>query len=149
VIRFRARLEEHSGGSLVQIPKKVSDQLGGRARIKVRGRLNQLPFRGSTMPMGDGTHCLGFRKDQRADAGVEIGEMVSVELARDDQERVVEVPPDLAAALKSEPRLAAAYEALSYTRRKEMATSVAAAKGADTRQRRLAAALEELRSRAP
>jgi hypothetical protein len=145
VIRFQARLEEHSGGSLVQVPKEVSDQLGGRARIKVRGRLNLLPFRGSTMPVGDGTHCLGFRKDQRADAGVEIGDVVTVELALDEEERLVEVPPDLAAALESERRLEAAFEALSYTRRKELAASVASAKGADTRARRLAAALEELR----
>jgi hypothetical protein len=148
VIRFQARLEEHSGGSLVQVPKEVSDQLGGRARIKVQGRLNQLPFRGSTMPTGDGTHCLGFRKDQRAAAGVEIGDVVTVELARDEEERLVEVPPELASALESERRLDAAFQALSYTRRKEMAASVASAKSAETRERRLAAALEELRHQA-
>jgi len=148
VIRFQARLEEHSGGSLVQVPKEVSDQLGGRARIKVQGRLNQLPFRGSTMPTGDGTHCLGFRKDQRAAAGVEIGDVVTVELGRDEEERLVEVPPELASALESERRLEAAFQVLSYTRRKEMAASVASAKSAETRQRRLAAALEELRHQA-
>ncbi|MDQ6791056.1 MAG: YdeI/OmpD-associated family protein [Candidatus Dormibacteraeota bacterium] len=148
MIRFQARLEEHSGGSLVQVPKEVSDQLGGRARIKVQGRLNQLPFRGSTMPTGDGTHCLGFRKDQRAAAGVEIGDVVTVELGRDEEERLVEVPPELASALESERRLEAAFQVLSYTRRKEMAASVASAKSAETRQRRLAAALEELRHQA-
>jgi hypothetical protein len=148
VIRFQARLESHSGGSLVQVPKEVSDQLGGRARIKVQGRLNQLPFRGSTMPTGDGTHCLGFRKDQRAAAGVEIGDVVTVELARDEEERLVEVPPELASALESERRLDDAFQALSYTRRKEMAASVASAKSAETRARRLVAALEELRRRA-
>jgi hypothetical protein len=148
VIRFQARLEAHSGGSLVQVPKEVSDQLGGRARIKVQGRLNQLPFRGSTMPTGDGTHCLGFRKDQRAAAGVEIGDVVTVELARDEEERLVEVPPELASALESERGLDAAFQALSYTRRKEMAASVASAKSAETRERRLAAALEELRRQA-
>jgi hypothetical protein len=148
VIRFQARLEEHSGGSLVQVPKEVSDQLGGRARIKVQGRLNQLPFRGSTMPTGDGTHCLGFRKDQRVAAGVEIGDVVTVEVARDEEERLVEVPPELTSALESERRLDAAFQALSYTRRKEMAASVASAKSAETRERRLAAALEELRHQA-
>jgi Domain of unknown function (DUF1905)/Bacteriocin-protection, YdeI or OmpD-Associated len=148
VIRFQARLEAHSGGSLVQVPKEVSDQLGGRARIKVQGRLNQLPFRGSTMPTGDGTHCLGFRKDQRTAAGVEIGDVVTVELARDEEERLVEVPPELASALESERRLEAAFEALPYTRRKEMAASVASAKSPETRERRLAAALEELRRQA-
>ena len=66
----------------------------------------------------------------------------------DEEERLVEVPPELASALESERRLDAAFQALSYTRRKEMAASVASAKSAETRARRLVAALEELRRRA-
>jgi Domain of unknown function (DUF1905)/Bacteriocin-protection, YdeI or OmpD-Associated len=143
LIRFQARLEAHGGGSLVQVPREVSESLGGRARIPVRGTLHGLAFRGSTMPMGDGTHCLGFRKDQRAAAGVEIGELVTVELDRDEEERSVEVPDELAAALDSA-GLRAAYDALSFTRRKEMAASTAGARRAETRERRIAAILEEV-----
>jgi hypothetical protein len=145
VIRFEARLEAHGGGSFVTVPREVSERLGGRARIPVRGSLNGVPFRSSTMPMGDGGHCVGFRKDQRAAARVEIGDLVVVELARDDEERRVELPRELADALAAEPRLREAFEGLSYTARRERAEAVRGARKPETSARRLAAILDELR----
>ena len=145
MIRFQGRLEGHDGGSFVVVPREVCARLGGRARIPVRGTLNGLSFRSSTMPTGDGGHLLGFRKDQRAAAGVEVGHVVTIELARDDQERAVEVPQDLAAALEREPRLRAAFDSLSYTARKERTEAVATARRPETRARRLERLLEELR----
>jgi hypothetical protein len=147
LIRFEGRLEAQGGGSFVTVPREVSDRLGGRARIAVRGFLNGVPFRSSTMPMGDGGHCVGFRKDQRAAAGVEIGDVVVVEIDRDDEERRVNLPPELAEALAAEPRLREAFERLSYTARKERAESVRDARRPETRARRLAAILDELRRR--
>lgn len=149
MIRFKARLQAHRGGSLVDVPRDISDRLGGRARIPVRGTLNGLAFRGSTMPTGDGAHCLGFRKDQRSAAGVEIGDMVTIEIERDEQERTLEVPPDLSTALDAEPGLRTAFEALSYTRRREHAAALSSAKRPETRERRLAALVEELLGRLP
>ena len=145
MIRFEGRLEAHGGGSFVAVPREVSEQLGGRARIPIRGSLNGVPFRGSTMPTGDGGHCVGFRKDQRAAAGVEIGDLVVIELDRDDEERRVELPPELAEALSAEPRLREAFERSSYTAQKERAESVRSARRPETRARRLAAILDELR----
>ena len=147
MIRFEARLQAHGGGSFVAVPREVSDRLGGRARIPVRGSLNGVAFRGSTMPMGDGGHCVGFRKDQRAAAGVEIGDLVVVELARDEAERRVEPPQELADALAAEPGLREAFERLSYTARKERAEAVRGARKPDTKARRLAAILDDLRRR--
>jgi Domain of unknown function (DUF1905)/Bacteriocin-protection, YdeI or OmpD-Associated len=145
VISFQAPLEAEDGGSFVTLPPEVADKLGGRARIPLRGTLNGLAFRGSTMPMGDGRHCLGFRKDQRAAAGVAVGDLVTVEVARDDEERLVELPPELAEAVGAEPALRAAFEALSYTSRKEHTEAVRSAKRPETRDRRLAAILAGLR----
>ena len=147
MIRFQARLQEHGGGSFVDMPRELSERLGGRARIPVRGTLNGLAFRGSTMPTGDGGHCLGFRKDQRAAAGVEIGDLVDIEVERDEGERTVELPPELEAALEAEPDLRAAFERLSYTDRRERALAVASAKRPETRERRLASLLQHLRER--
>ena len=147
MIRFQARLQEHGGGSFVDMPREVSERLGGRARIPVRGTLNGLAFRSSTMPMGDGGHCLGFRKDQRAAAGVEIGDVVDIEVERDEEERTVELPPDLEAALEGEPELRDAFDELSYTARRERVLTIASAKRQETRERRLASLLQELRER--
>ncbi|WP_134324840.1 YdeI/OmpD-associated family protein [Cumulibacter soli] len=86
----------------------------------------------------DGRNCIGFSKAARAALGVEIGDTVTATIQLDSTERTVEVPPELAAALDGEPGARSAFDALSYTKRKEHARSVAEAKKAETREGRIA-----------
>ncbi|MDI6944853.1 YdeI/OmpD-associated family protein [Microbacterium barkeri] len=92
-----------------------------------------------------GENMLGLSKAARAELGVEIGDEVEVEIALDAAERTVEVPPALAEALAADPAAKAAFDALAYSRRKEIARSIAEAKQEATRERRLEKALVELR----
>jgi len=132
----------------VVVPAEIAAALGGRARIPVAGTINGVPFRGSTMPMGDGRHCVGFRKDTRALAGgVENGDTVTIEIARDDGPRTVDVPDDLAAALDADPAVRSAFDAMSYTHRKEWVVAVSDAKRPETRERRIAQAVAAARGR--
>ena len=48
-----------------------------------------------------------------------IGDAVTATIELDDAERVLEVPDDLAAALDADPRVRAAFDALSFSHRKE------------------------------
>jgi uncharacterized protein YdeI (YjbR/CyaY-like superfamily) len=57
---------------------------------------------------------------------------------------VVETPPDLARAMAANKTMAAAWEKLSFTNKKEMARSLEGAKKRETRERRLAAAMDRL-----
>jgi uncharacterized protein YdeI (YjbR/CyaY-like superfamily) len=88
---------------------------------------------------------VGLHKATRAAAGVDIGDSVELEIERDTRPRTVDVPDDLAAALARDPAAEAAFERQSFTRRREQAESVAGAKRAETRARRLAKVLDELR----
>jgi uncharacterized protein YdeI (YjbR/CyaY-like superfamily) len=93
---------------------------------------------------------VGFRRDTRAQAGgVRPGDRVTIEIERDDAPRTVDVPADLAAALDADPAVRAAFDALSYTHRKEYVTAVLDAKRPETRACRLALAVEAARSRTP
>jgi hypothetical protein len=103
------------------------------------------PYRGSLMPMGDGTYCLGVLKSIQEAAGVGFGDTISIELELDTAPRRVEPPADLAGAIAGNKTLAANWEKLSFTNKKEMALSLTEAKKPETRERRLAAALEKLR----
>lgn len=94
--------------------------------------------------MGD-VICIGLSKAARSDLGIAIGDEVEVSIAVDEEERTVEVPPLLAEALAADPSARAGFDALSYTRRKELAAAIADAKQEATRQRRLEKALGELR----
>jgi hypothetical protein len=147
--RFEAVLGADTGDRpAVVLPAEVAAALGGRARIPVAGTINGAPFRGSTMPMGDGRHCVGFRKDTRAEAGgVEMGDPVTIEIRRDDAPRTVEVPDDLGAALAAEPGLRAAFDAMSFTHRREWVEAVDHAKRPETRARRIAQAADAARAR--
>jgi hypothetical protein len=148
-VRFEAVLGGDAGDiPAVVLPAEVAAAMGGRARIPVSGTINGVPFRGSTMPMGDGRHCVGFRKETRARAGgVEIGDAVTVEIDRDDAPRTVDVPADLARALDADPAVRAAFDAMSYTHRKEWVAAVVDAKRPATRERRIGQAVAAARER--
>jgi uncharacterized protein YdeI (YjbR/CyaY-like superfamily) len=97
--------------------------------------------------MGDGTYCLGVLKSIQEAAGLGFGDTITVELELDTAPRTVEVPADLAKALKRDQKAAAAWAALSYTNQKERARALEEAKRPETRERRLAQTIEFLKSR--
>jgi hypothetical protein len=92
-----------------------------------------------------GRNLIGFSKAVRGEMGVDLGDEIDVVISADTAERTVEIPGALAAALASDPAASAAFDALSFTRRKEIARSIAEAKQESTRERRLAKTLDELR----
>ncbi|OYO19693.1 2-isopropylmalate synthase [Enemella evansiae] len=125
------------------IPDEILEELGGGRRPPVRVTIagQQLALR--IAPMG-GRNLIGLTKANKAKLGVEAGETYQLEIELDTAERTVEVPDDLAAALADRPAARAAWDNLSYTRRKEAAASLTGAKKPETRQRRLAGILDTL-----
>jgi len=147
-VKFKGRLTATArggGGTLVPVPREVAAKLGLKGMPRIQAVIAGTPYRGSLMPMGDGTYCLGVLKSIQEAAGVGVGDEIDVELRLGTEPRTVEVPADLAAALARDRKAAAAWEKLSYTNRKEIARSLEEAKRPETRERRLKAALERLR----
>ena len=142
---FTATLEDsgRGGGRWVELPFDPR-AVFGEARAPVRGTVNGAPIRSRTMIYG-GRPYLGLTAAVRAAAGVETGDLVRVVLDRDDEPRVVEVPPALAAALAGDAAARAAFDALAHTHRREYAQWIAEAKREETRARRVDRALVMLR----
>jgi HEAT repeat protein len=144
-VRFRAVVEAAGrGGAVVPLPFD-SKSVFGKARAPIRGTLNGAPFR-STVASYGGVGYLGVTKALREEAGAGIGDEVDVDVELDEAPREVEVPPELAAVLKGDREAACAFEALSYTHRREYARWIAEAKRPETKQRRVTKAAELLRS---
>jgi hypothetical protein len=145
---FRAALKPsgRGGGHLVEVPPEVIQALGGRGRIPVTAMFNGVPYRGSIVRMGGGA-VLGVQKAIMADAGVSVGDTLRIEVTNDDAPREVELPAELAKALRGNPRARAAFEALPYSHRREHAQHVAEAKRPETRARRADRAIERLLSK--
>lgn len=133
-------------GTFVLVPRKLHEELGLKGRPKIQAVIAGHPYRGSLMPMGDGTYCLGVLKSIQQAAGVKRGDTITVELEVDTAPRTVDVPQDLAKVLAGDKKAAAAWEKLSYTNKKEIARSLEEAKQPATRERRLDAALQKLRA---
>ena len=145
---FRAVLQPDPTGSgtFILVPRELNAKLGLKGRPKVQAVIAGHPYRGSLMPMGDGTFCLGVLKAIQQSAGVKRGDTVAVELELDKAPRVIAPPADLARALARDRKAAASWEKLSYTKQREMARGLEEAKKPETRERRLAAAIEKLHS---
>jgi hypothetical protein len=127
----------------VEIPFDVRSEYGA-ARAKVIATVKGVKLR-TTVAVYGGKSYIGFRKEIREAAGIAIGEKVTVQLEPDREERAVEVPGELAAALNKDARAKAVFDALSFTHRREYAQWIALAKKAETRERRVKQSLEMLR----
>ncbi len=131
------------GGAYVRIPDDVVEALGGGGRVPVKASFDGLEYRGSIVRMG-GESVLGVLKEIRQKLGKELGDSVSVTVKRDESERQVEIPVELALLLDRSPGAREAFDALSYSHRREHAMYVAEAKQAETRERRATKTVESL-----
>jgi hypothetical protein len=116
----------------------------GAKRFPVAATLNGYTWRTSVVRMG-GEFLLGLSREVRAAAGVQAGDTAQLRLELDTKPREVEVPEALEAALAADRTARAAYDRLAYTHRKEFARWIAEAKKDETRERRVAQALQMLR----
>jgi hypothetical protein len=144
--QFRSRIESaRGGGAVALIPPDITAALGGLKQMRVTGTLNGTAFHSSTMPYQGGFY-LGVHKATREAAGVAIGDEVTVDITRDDSPRVLELSPELEAAFNAEPALRERFDALSFSRRRDLAGPINEAKKPETRAARLEKCLAALRS---
>jgi hypothetical protein len=145
-IRFTTTLQVRGPAAAVVLGDEQVGEVGEGARaFPVVATINGYTWRGRVSRMR-GEYLLGMSREIREGAGVEAGDTVTVEVALDLAPREVDVPAELAAALAADVDANARFDALAYTHRKEFARWVADAKRDDTRERRVAEAIEMLRA---
>ena len=145
--KFSAILEKPDDGmdtAYISIPFDVEEVYGRKGQVKVKALFDGQPYRGVLVNMGTGCHVIGVRKDIRASIGKKVGDSVKVEIMLDTEERIVDVPEDLAKAFKKTPKAEAFYKTLSFTNRKEYAVWISSAKKQETRDKRLTDAIKKL-----
>lgn len=143
--KFKATLETAGGGgTYVTFPHDVEKEFGIKGRVPVKATFNDVPYTGSLMKYGDPRHMLVVLKTIREQIGKTSGDTINVVVWRDDEVRTLEVPAEFASLMKKE-RLAASFEKLSYTHRKEYCRWIGEAKREETRLKRSAKAVEMLK----
>lgn len=139
VYKFEATLERpdmRGAWTFVRIPFSVAEEFGVKGQVPVKGTINGIAYENSLLPQGEGAHILVVKKEIRRRAGVDAGDVAQVTLERETGIRTVEVPPELAEALESQPAARQIFDDLSYSHRKAYCDHVSQAKRADTRVRR-------------
>lgn len=119
----------------LRVPAVVVEKLGAGKRPKVTVTLKGYTYR-STVAVYGGEFFLPLAAVHREAAGVKAGQPVQVTVELDTAPREVEVPKDLAAALKKA-GVRAAFDALAFTHRREHVRAIEEAKAPGTRARRI------------
>jgi hypothetical protein len=145
-MRFRTTIE--LGGKTAtgfEVPDEIVSALGKGKRPPVHVTIGGHTYR-STVAVMDGRSMLPLSAENRTAAKVAAGDVVDVEVVLDDAPRTVEVPADLAKALKSEPAAKRFFDGLSYSNQRWFVLSVEGAKKPETRLRRVEKAIELLKA---
>lgn len=144
--RFRAKIEPAGGGgAYILFPFDVEKEFGSKGKIPVKAQFNGIPYSGSLIKYGNPLHMLPVPKAIRDEARARPGDTLDIELWKDEQPRILEVPAPLKQAMKKAGVLPV-FEALSYTHRKEYCRWIAEAKKEETRLRRIEQAVEMLQN---
>jgi bifunctional DNA-binding transcriptional regulator/antitoxin component of YhaV-PrlF toxin-antitoxin module len=128
----------------IRVPPDVVAGLGTSKRPSVRVTINGYTYR-STVAVMAGDYMLPVSAEVRERAGVAAGDTVDVDIELDTEPREVTVPPDFAEALDSDAEARRFFESLSYSNKRRFVLSIEDAKTAETRQRRIAKAVSDLR----
>ena len=142
-LRFEVVFDDEPG---VDLSDDDLAALGGGVRVAVAGTIDGSPFRTRAFRMR-GVQGIRFNKEILRAAGRAPGDRVVVELWRDDEERTVDVPADLASALAAA-GLREAFAAFALTHRKEWVLWVDAAKKPETRDRRITQVVDQVKAKA-
>jgi len=145
-LHFESRLESDQGACFIRVAPQTLTALGKGKRLPVNVTINGYTYR-TTIAVYGGKSYLGVRREVREAAGVAAGDRLTVGLEYDAEPRTVDLPDALRSALEADAAAAAAFEKLSYTRKKEFIQWVTGAKRADTQSRRMEQAPGMLRAR--
>lgn len=140
---FETILEKHEKMDATGITISFDvEKVFGAKRVPVKVSINGAEHRSTIVRMG-GKYVVGVPKVFREAAKIKAGDLIEVSLEKDEEKRTVEVPKDLAEALKAND-LTDAFAKLSFTYQKEFVRAVKEVKREETRIKRIKKCVEQL-----
>ena len=151
-ILFSARLSgleatgKSGSSSLLTLPANASAKLPSGRIPMVEGTISGFPFRAALEPNGKGSHHLKVNKALRDAAGADVGETVTIEITRVEEEPEVRMPMDLRKALAAAPPAQALWVEITPNARRDWILWLSSAKQPETRKIRIEKACDMLAS---
>ena len=150
--QFKARLlrpvkpGSDTSWTFVILPKDVSERLPRRGRTTVDGTINGYRFRATLEPNGQLSHWLRVSRELREAAGVDIGDVVMLEIMPVEQEPEPDIPSDLLAALAANPEARTIWDSTTTIARLDWIHWITSAKQTRTRAQRISNTCDMLAS---
>ena len=142
-MNFTTTLLQIGNNTGIPLPEQVLEQLGGGKKPLVKVTLNNYTYRSAVAKMGD-QYLISLSAENRKNAGVKGGDELDVTIELDAEPRTVDVPEDLAILLDQNIAARATFDKLSPSKKKALVLSITDVKTAETRQKRVAKAMEGL-----
>ena len=127
----------------IQVPAEVVAALGPSKKPAVAITINGYTYRSTVATMG-GRYLIPVSSNVREQAGVAADDRVEVSIELDNAPREVVVPDDLQVALDGNPDARRFFDGLSYSNKRRVVIPIEEAKTAETRERRIAKAVDKL-----
>ena len=142
-IRFTAKLLRPAAPAktvswtFLVLPKESSATLPSRGMTAIEGKINGVSFQATLEPDGDKGHWLKVDRKMREAAGVNAGDMVTVEIVPARAEPEPKVPTDLRKALAAAPHARALWSNITPRARRDWIHWITSAQRPETRARRV------------
>ena len=140
---FQTIIKGFGNNAGIEVPEKAINDLNSGKKPPVNITIGNYTYKSTVAVMG-GKYMISLSKAHREISGLAAGDNITVELELDDVERIVTIPTELQAALK-EQKLDKVFSQLAYSKRKEYCRQVSDAKAEDTRNRRIAKIVTQLK----
>ena len=143
--KFEAEIKKHEGkdATYIEVPLDVEKEFGSK-RVKVKVKFDNVYYRGSIVKMGLPCYMIGITKEIRNKISKSYGDIISVELQKDDEERIIELPIEFKEKLMENDKAYNFYESLSYSQKRKYFQWITSAKKEETKMKRMEEAIEKL-----
>jgi hypothetical protein len=151
-ILFRATLvappsgEKNGSCATLLIPKTAGANLPSQPTTIIEGTLNGYPFRATLEQAANKTHTLKLSKSLLAAADANLGETVSIEITRLDDEPETRPPLELLQTLAATPKAQATWTTTTPLARRDWILWITSGKQSETRLIRIKKAASMLAS---
>lgn len=143
--KFEAEIKKLDGkdATYIEVPIDVEKEFGAK-RVKIKAKFDGVEYRGSVVKMGLPCYMIGITKEIRNRIGKTYGDIVRVELKKDEEERTIELPKEFKEKLIKNDNAYKFYESLSYSQQRKYYQWITSAKKEEIKIKRMEDAIEKL-----
>lgn len=142
--KFSQKIYKVGINPCVEVPRRVSDDIGKNGYVSVKGTINDAPFRSTLVPIAPTRHRLYINGEMRKTSKVGVGDKIEVVLEFDDQPRETPMPRALSEALEANPKAKARYDSYTPSRQREILAYLNSLKKPETLRSNIARLLTQL-----